>query len=309
MRFDVLVVWTSVFILLFGISAIIPEQTSAAPMTETGRLLALTGYFSESIEHDELQKKYDEERVSILIVPGHDDENVGAIFNGLQEVDLNRELAKAIVGQLSKDDSLRVVLASTDAGWHPTLETFLEEQNEVIKVFESAHKSATQKLEPVLNLREGMLEHNHANKDVVHSLYGINKFANEYEFDIVLHVHFNDYPGRPKKKAGEYEGFSIYTPLAQFSNGRASLALARELLAHLSVVQNVSTLPIESTGILEDGELIAVGAFNTVDAVALLVEYGFIYEPKIFDSKLRVETFDGMAEQTARAIKSFLSAK
>jgi hypothetical protein len=199
------------------------------------------------------------------------------------------------------------MLASTHAGWHPTLETFFEEEHEAITVFQTTHKQATKKLESVLSLREGVVEHNHANEQVVHSLYGINKFVNEHEFDIVLHIHFNDYPGRPKKKVGKYEGFSMYTPLAQFSNGRASLVLARELFAHLSVVQHVSTLPIESTGILEDGDLIAVGAFNTVDAVALLVEYGFIYEPKIFDPTLRDETFDGMAEQTARAIESLLS--
>ena len=40
-------------------------------------------------------------------------------------------------------------------------------------------------------------------------LYGINKWANENDIDIVIHVHFNDYPGRPRTGSGKYSGFSI----------------------------------------------------------------------------------------------------
>jgi len=317
-RFDVLIVWSFVFIFLAAIVGLLPRETIAIPDTEASKLLALTGYFSESVDLDQLKETFgtkikdvrNESKIKVLIVPGHDDKNVGAVFGDIREVDLNRELALSITEYLKSQPAFDVMLASDARGWNQKLETFFAEEKDAITTFQLAHKEATKKLEPVLDLKYNPdVIHNEATEDVVHSLYGINKFANDQEFDIVLHVHFNDYPNRRAKKEGKYEGFAIYTPLAQFSNGRASQRLARHIFTELQTIRPISTLPIESAGIIEDGELIAIGAYNTAKAISLLIEYGFIYEPDIADETLREQTFDRMAAATAQGVQSFLSTK
>ncbi|MEY2641169.1 MAG: N-acetylmuramoyl-L-alanine amidase [Candidatus Parcubacteria bacterium] len=342
MRFDVFVVWGLLLVLAAAWASQTPSDMlpEAVPVTPVAHALQESGYFRETVDTEALQVRYRQARqesgflftearevgqfasvigvvraeaaqgpVRVLVVPGHDDIYVGAQYKMLREVDLTRELAARIANELAADEGFTVVLAATDEGFVPALETFLDAEEEVIEAFIEEHKLLTTVLEPVLDITSDKnVEHNDAAAPVVRTLYGINLFANEQQFDIVLHVHFNDYPGRPAKKPGKYEGFAVYTPSLQYSNGRASLRLARHLHQALATVQTPSTLPAEGAGIIESKELIATGAFNTLQPAAVLVEYGFIYEPEIA-GKSRSQTFAAMAEQTVRALQTFLTTK
>ena len=123
------------------------------------------------------------------------------------------------------------------------------------------------------------VEHNFATVDTALKLYAINKWANENNIEIVFHIHFNDYPGRKFNQIGEYTGFSIYVPEYQLPNHRASSKLAESLKNQLEKYFTKSDLPAESSALIEDQELIAVGSNASRDGVSVLVEYGYIYEP------------------------------
>jgi len=138
-------------------------------------------------------------------------------------------------------------------------------------------------------------------------LYGINKWANENDIDIIIHIHFNDYPGRPANKIGKYYGFSIYTPESQFVNSEISQNIARSVFAELNKIQSVSDYQPEHLGVVEDQELITIGANSTLNAAALLIEYGYIYESQIINKKMRVLMFPEYAYKTYSGIVKFFN--
>lgn len=277
------------------------------------------GYFSDSIDLDDLQERYEnfsngknkiENRIKILIVPGHDEEHYGASFNGLREVDLNRQLSKDLKDFLVADTNFRVFLAADENGFNDKIKKYIEEEKIEIQDFRDFKKEVTKRLTDSNKIElENYVSHNSAPEEVALVLYGINRYANEEDFDIVLHVHFNDYPGRNPNLKGEYSGVSIYVPASQFSNGTASYQFAQHLFSRLTKIFPASSNPVERAGVIQDSELIAVGAFNSVDPIALLVEYGYIYEAQFLDEDLRNVVLKELAYQTYIGIKSFFDTE
>ncbi len=268
-----------------------------------------------AVSLDELKNKYKRfsngrnhvaNRIKVLIVPGHDEKHFGADFGDTKEVELNRELSKYLYKFLLEDKNFRVFLASDENGFNEKIKNYLSEEKKEIEDFKNYKKEITQGLIDSGEIEmEQYVAHNSAPDEVANVLYGINRYANEEEFDIVLHVHFNDYPGRNKKKEGSYSGISIYVPASQFLNGSASKDLAETIFGRLTKVFSPSTNPVERAGVIQDSELIAVGAFNSVDSVALLVEYGYIYEPQFNNSVLKTVALKELAYQTYFGIKTF----
>lgn len=66
-----------------------------------------------------------------------------------------------------------------------------------------------------------------------------------------------------------------------------------------------SNLPAESSVLIEDQELIAVGSNASRDGVSVLVEYGYIYEPQFSNQGTRDIALKEMAYQTYAGIKKF----
>ena len=134
-------------------------------------------------------------------------------------------------------------------------------------------------------IKQGMpinvqVEHNSVANNTSLRLYAINKWANENDVEIVFHIHFNDYPGRNLDQPGKYSGFSIYIPEYQLPNHITSSGLAKSLKNQLEKYFAKSDLPIESSILIEDQELIAVGSNASRDGISVLTEYGYIYEPQ-----------------------------
>src|SRR3989338_5604485 len=146
---------------------------------------------------------------------------------------------------------------------------------------------------------EGVI-HNSAPAETVLKLYGINKWANENNIDIVLHIHFNDDPTRNRKRQeeGKYSGFAIYVPEAQYSNAKASRAVAEPIFSQLAKFYPVSNFIQEQDGIVEDQKLIAIGAHNTLDPVGMLIEYGYIYESQFLNENIKKSVIKELALQT-----------
>lgn len=268
-------------------------------------------FFSESVTPEGLKDIYrkagrGEDKVRVLIVPGHDDESWGTEFRGVKEADMNVAVGEELARHLSGDPLFEPTLVRTRDGYAEEFQTYFEAERKNVEAFLLDKKQTMRDLVRAgsVHLVEGVI-HNSAPSEVALRLYAINKWANEHGIDIVLHLHFNDYPGRPYHRAGRYNGFSLYVPDSQFSNARASRAIARALFEQFGEFYAESNLPIEDSGIVEDQELIAIGSYNTLDPASVLIEYGYIYEQRFLDGAVRERALQELAFQTYRGLNRF----
>lgn len=264
-------------------------------------------FFEERVTPEELHNKYKNGKMKILVVPGHDNTFSGASFNGVKEADLNVEVGYYLLDFFGGDDKFESFITREKNGdyspWflnyiaahRPAIKTFREKLISVMR--EAALKGDVK--------REIQVSHNTANDNTSLVLYGINKWANENEINIVLHIHFNDYPGRQYGAAGRYSGFSIYVPENQLPNARASNEIAQVIKKKLEFFFSESNLPPEEGTVIEDQELIAVGSNASRDGVSALIEYGYIYEPQFIDKNLRHTVMKELAFQTYRGVKNY----
>jgi len=268
-------------------------------------------FFTESSTPEGLQEKYSRtlyrgDKVRVLIVPGHDDEAWGTEFNGVREADMTVALGEELTKLLSSDPAFEPLLLRSRAGYASGFLEYVGREGEVIRAFLQEKKQTMQELVRAgsVHMVEGVI-HNSAPTAIAMKLYAVNKWANEHGVDIVLHIHFNDYPGRSHTRAGRYNGFSLYVPDSQFSNARASRAVAESLFTQFSKFYAESNLPVEDSGIVPDQELIAIGAYNTLDPAGVLVEYGYIYEQRFLNAVVRAAMMKELAYQTYQGLNRF----
>jgi len=268
-------------------------------------------FFIDSITEKELKNDYAlaEEgtgKIKILIVPGHDEGRGGTEFRGIKERNLNIEIAETLTRILRKEGSFEVLLTRNKNEYHKGIQEYIETNYKEIKDFRKNYKETMESLvqSGLVDMRKGV-EHNSAPSATAIRLYGINKWANENDIDIVIHIHLNDYPGRRYNQSGKYSGATIYIPEKQFSNAKASKALAESVFNRLTTYSAQSNLPLESAGIVEDQELIAIGSYNTLDPAVMLIEYGYIYEARFMYPEVRALAIEESAMQTYLGILDF----
>ncbi len=268
-------------------------------------------FFVASTNEDELKNKYASAKnggvpVKILLVPGHDNASVGTQFKNVKEADLTLELAERLALLLNKESGFQTFVTRDRAGYSPQFSSYFESGRTSIIAF-----AETQRLYMKSALESGLVssntgvQHNNASKEAVIKLYGINKWANENDVDLVISIHFNDQGGRQYNEPGSYSGFAIYVPEKQFSNSKASAVVARNIFERLNNFFAASDLPQESSGIVEEQELIAVGSNNSLDPAGMLIEYDYIYEPQFQYKSTREKTLTELAFQTYAGIKDF----
>jgi len=206
-----------------------------------------------------------------------------------------------------KDSKFQVFITREKNGdYRDWLSDYLEKENLAISIFRDYLKKVVSFFDDrAIIKKNASVYHNPAADNVSLNLYGINKLANDHNIDIVLHVHFNDYPGRPAGSSGKYNGFAIYVPEEQLPNSRVSIALAESVKEALEKYFPVSNFPGEAKGVIQDQELIAVGSNASREGASMLIEYGYIYEPQFTYSAARAIIFKSLAEQTYLGIKNF----
>ena len=248
-------------------------------------------------------------KLRILVVPGHDDEFIGTQYKGVKEANMTLPLGKELARLLSEEDKFEVILSRDDNGYMPELAYYFREQEVEILEFVASKKKIMNDLEVAgkVSLMTDGVYHNDAPSPVVVRLYGINKWANENNVDLVVHIHFNDYPRRKRASPGTYSGFFIYVPEHQFSNARSSKEIAEAVSTQLQTYYPPSNMPKEGqgVGVVEDQELIAIGAFNTLDPASILIEYGYIYETQFLNPTIRIKVIEDLAIQTYIGIHNF----
>lgn len=272
-------------------------------------------FFVTSITAAEIQESYaavtthknTKERVRVLIVPGHGPDSGGAEFGSTKERDLVVEIAHELADLIAAHPNYEVTVTRGKEAWNPDLQTFFDTKESQILAFKDfqtkqmswyvSHGSILPAVDQVY--------HNTASTKASTQLYGINMWANERDIDIALHLHLNDYAGRRGMSVGKYDGFAIYVPDRQYSNAEASKAIGTAIANRLNAFHATSTLAQERAGVIEDQELIAIGANNTTDAAALLIEYGYIYEPQFTNASTRSVAIKDYAYATYLGLQDF----
>lgn len=261
----------------------------------------------ERVTPESLRAKFARgEPIKVLVVPGHDGEYGGTEYRGVREADLTLELGKMVRDRFAADSRFAVSITRESDAYTEEFARHFNTFSSLIWEFRDYVRAVFARA-----VARGDVElktenhHGFAGSETARRLYGINLWANERGIDLVLHLHFNDYPRARQGIPGRYRGFALYIPESQFPNARASRALAESVKAHLNSALTVSDYPQEAEGIVEDQELIAVGSYGSLYPAALLIEYGYIYEPHVFDPKLRAQLFPALAELTYRGIVDF----
>ncbi|MFH1979001.1 MAG: N-acetylmuramoyl-L-alanine amidase [Patescibacteria group bacterium] len=271
---------------------------------------AFSKVFEEKVAPEDLLDKYKKEKISVLVVPGHDNVTVGTQFGSVLETDLNVELTYELIDLLMKDRNFDVFTTREANGdYSPWFANYLNIKNESIRTFRDYVKKVASFFgDKAIVQKTAKVKHNPAADNTSLNLYAINKSANENNIDIVLHVHFNDYPGRGSG-AGKYTGFAIYVPEKQLPNSSASIAVAQSIKKQLEKYYAKSSFPGERDVIIEDQELIAVGSNASRNGVSILMEYGYIYESQFVNSGTRTLTMKELAAQTYLGLKAFFEGK
>lgn len=248
--------------------------------------------------------------IRILIVPGHDNEIWGAQYGTIKEADMNLVLATQIYNILKKDKRFKVYITRDSLGYTTAFNDYFGLHQQDIKDFkEKAKKEMQSNILTGSVIQKDGVPHHSVNESVAMNLYGFNKWAGENNIDVMIHVHFNDYPRENKWEIGKYKGFTIYMPDSQMPNAEKSVPLAESIFKELHKKYMTSTYDKELGGLIPDQKLIALGANNTLPANtrSVLVEYGYIY--RFGDSTMRHKAYKTMSELTATGIKNYFFKK
>ena len=250
-------------------------------------------------------------KIRVLIVPGHEPTFGGAEYRDLKERDMTLELGNDLKAYLDSDSHYQTFITRDDNGWTSIFADYFKNDWSGIVAWEKAsaadmaHRIAIgSSTKPV-----STVYHNKAPDAVAYRLYGITKWANENDIDITIHIHFNDDTEHRMDKPGVHSGFAIYIPEHQYENSSTSKAVAEAIFSRLARYNPVSDLKGESAGIVEDPDLIAIGAHDTANAASMLIEYGYIYEPQFQDAKSREEAIKNLAYQTYLGLQDFFNNK
>jgi N-acetylmuramoyl-L-alanine amidase len=272
-----------------------------------------SAFFSIGTSISDLLHKYSDttknEKIKILLIPGHEPDFGGTEYKNLIERDLNLILSEKIKIILEKNNRFEIISTRYSNGWNTELQKYINDNNNSIQSWIKTMKDEMIKLinnGDVVKVNAKMGHATIPNNSAIF-LYGINKWAGEKKVDIAINIHFNDnpkYKGKPN-----YEGFVIYVPEKQYSNSSSSKLLAKDLFNEISKIQKPSTMPNENGGIVEDQELIALGRYNTSDSLSVIIEYAYIYETLMQNTTTRNNFLDKAASSTARAVNIFFESR
>lgn len=261
-----------------------------------------------------LQQKYASDsdkgtaKIRILLVPGHEPGFGGAEYSSLKEREMTVDLAEELASILGSNQKYQVVVVRNKKEWNPVFKDYFStHMDDVIRWQKDHRQEALRKVAQTGPLPPPKVYHNSAPNDVAYRLYGITKWSNDNAIDIAIHIHFNDHPGHSRSSPGKYSGFAIYSPEKQYANSTTTRAIAQKIFNRLSRYNPVSDFPGESEGIIDERELIAIGANDTADAASLLVEYGYIYETQFTDPGAYRSALKDLAFQTYLGLEDFFN--
>lgn len=271
-------------------------------------LASVTDIVDFQSDYGKVSTEVRNKKIRILIVPGHEPDFGGTEFGDLYERNLTAELGKDLRQFLQSDGAYQTFITRDTQSWSPVFADYFKNNWDGIAVWVKTSKK--NKPSPALVAVPASVPkvaHNKAPNDVALRIYGINKWANENDINLTIHIHLNNYPRRSERIAGKYSGLVIYAPAQQYSNSTATHLIAESVFKRLSMYNPINDLPAESSGVVDDSELIAVGVNNTSDAASMLIEYDYIYQPQFIDPEIRNLALKDLAYQTYLGLQDFFS--
>jgi N-acetylmuramoyl-L-alanine amidase len=250
------------------------------------------------------------QKVNILVVPGHDEQYWGTEFNDIHEADVTVAIGQFLYNYLKADPRLNVIISRTQMGYNPIFTNYFEtHRQDILDFIASSSASFKQQIVAGTKQQNEIVPHATAKPEVALRLYGINKWANENNIDLIIHIHVNDEGSRQYGQVGEYKGFSMYIPDKEYSNASTSAVFGKAIFNELIKKYPASNYPPEAAGLIPDQELIAIGAANTLKPAATLIEYGYIYEPQFLNVDTQDTFTKAYAYQTYAGVESFFGNK
>ncbi|MDB5190200.1 MAG: hypothetical protein JWN49_526 [Parcubacteria group bacterium] len=262
----------------------------------------------------ELQQKYaatavNGQKVRILIVPGHEPNFGGAEYQGIYEREITVQIADQLATYLGQNPKLQVIVARSNTGWNLDLTNYFFNDWVDIQSFVEAKKQAMQNsiMNGSVQQRsiDDQVDHSAAPTDVALRLYGINKWADENNIDLVIHLHINDTTDHGPDSPSANSGFAVYVPDSQYGNASTSLPIGKAIAARLAAMNATSSLPVENKGVVPDQDLIAIGAYDTLSVPSVLIEYSYITEPKLTHTEVLATVAKDFAYETYLGVQDF----
>ena len=269
---------------------------------------ASAAYSGSAVSVADLHTDYDStvatKHARILLVPGHEPDSGGAEFKSAKEHDMVADIAQSLQGYLDAEGNYTAFTTRSRHAWDSTFSNYFAQDWSAIVAWDASARASAETLglDPT-----PLVDHLSAPTNVALRLYGITKWADENSIDITIHMHFNDHDRPNLNVAGPYSGFVIYVPAQQYDNSTTSHAVAESMLRRLTLYNPVSNLYGEHAGIVEDPELIAVGANNTAGAASMLIEYDYIYQPQFANAAVRPLALKDLAYQTYLGLQDFFT--
>lgn len=265
--------------------------------------------FAKGVTSSQLRKQYENDTIKILIAAGHEPSYGGAVYQGVYEREIVAEIADELEGLLDNNPKYEVIVTRSNSSWNKSLDRYFDKEDKDIEKFVKAQKKKMSRLLKKGDVKkpgEGdQVDHTSVASDVALRLYGINRWANENDIDVVVNLHVNDTTDHGADTPSKYRGFAVYVPDSAYGNSKTSKELGRDIADRLAALSDVSTLPGESRGVIEDQELIALGAYGTLNVPSVLVEYGYITEPRFTLPEHRQTVVKDTAYQTYLALQDF----
>lgn len=275
-----------------------------------GFLLLIGGFYflNKSANTETVYSKPETpQKIKILLVPGHEPNAGGADeFKAIKERNLNLQLSEILKNNLSNNPDIEIITARDTNGWNPDLKNYVEtNKTQIMDWVASMRKIMLEKVNSgEMKLINPGMKHNVATSNAVLYLYGTNKWIEENNIDLVLHIHFNSNPkinGKPN-----FSGYCMYVPFNQYENASSSRVFANYLNEEISKIQTPSTMLQEKNLIIEDQALIATGNYNTLKIPSVLVEYAYMYEKIMTSTSTRNAFIEKAASSTATAILKYI---
>ncbi|HEY4489282.1 MAG TPA: N-acetylmuramoyl-L-alanine amidase [Candidatus Paceibacterota bacterium] len=267
--------------------------------------------FAKGASTAELRKQYENDTIKILIASGHEPSYGGAVYQGVYEREIVAEIADTLEELLSNNPKYEVIVTRSNSSWNKALSKYFSKEKRSTQKFVKAQKKKMERLVKrgdVEKPGEGdQVDHATAPDDVALRLYGINRWANENDIDLVVNIHVNDATDHDANTPSKYTGFAVYVPDSAYGNSKTSKELGHDIVRRLVKLSDVSTLPGESGGVTEDQELIALGAYGTLNVPSVLIEYGYITEPRFTLPEHRQTVVKDTAYQTYLALQDFFN--
>lgn len=256
----------------------------------SARMQLASLFFADDITVAEINQSYHRRQLKVLIVPGHDNIDGGTSYKGVFEASYTAKIGEYLNEYLEKDPNIDAILVRNQNGYTKEFADYFTREGGNITNFITRARDYFNSLRAskVVEKSSAPFTHVRANRRVTTILYGLNKWANDHDVDIVLHVHLNDYPRKSWETA--HTGYSMYIPDTSLPNHAPSKAIAEVLSDTFSRFWAKSDLRLEKDIIIQDPDLIALGSYGTLRPASVLIEYGYIYEPRFQNDLLLKET-------------------